>query len=135
MNKIKFRIWDKKDECWHVSPNEHKIGVNSFYEEIGENTVSRYSVDGDGLIFQLFTGLLDKNDKEIYEGDVLQIPQEEVKNCIHSPYGHVWYSDIFGNWFVSYNHMYSEMSDDLYRRIHDSEVIGNIFENPELLKS
>jgi uncharacterized phage protein (TIGR01671 family) len=83
-----------------------------------------------------FTGLHDKNNKEIYEGDVCNIRQYEhldrtktwikaevLWGCEHgwgfrSYYNGKWKGDFFGTRFVE---------------VDEIEIIGNIFENPELL--
>lgn len=92
MNReIKFREWD---------------GLRFFHVHI----------DSDDKIFQLSTGLCDKNRKEIYEGDILK--------------------DLKGNIFPVKFHSEdneTEISGYLFSSF-GVEIIGNIFENPELLK-
>jgi len=66
-----------------------------------------------------FTGLLDRNGKEIYEGDILK---NEVKNC------KVEWSEMNLAW-VGVGLMAFGMNGD-----GEYEIIGNIYENPELLK-
>lgn len=63
-------------------------------------------------IFMLYTGLKDKNDREIYKGDVLQFPDGERVQVI----------------WMEYPAAFSPM--DLHQA---SEIIGNIWENPDLI--
>lgn len=69
-----------------------------------------------------FTGLLDKNDKEIYEGDILIVYIEGIKQ--NRPY---IVKDL--RWFY-----FDINQTDLYFRISKQEIIGNIYENPKLLR-
>lgn len=76
-----------------------------------------------------FTGLLDKNGKEIYEGDIIS---ERLK-------GHRKYQDAYQVMFVDYqwwgkNGYGNCTSLSLFEEFHDIKVIGNIHENPELMK-
>lgn len=72
------------------------------------------------FVSQQFTGLLDKNGKEIYEGDILQLYRPKQKLEV------VWNEGCF---------ILNDSSGlFLYQEHKTSEIIGNIFENPELLK-
>ena len=86
------------------------------------------------------TGEKDKNGKDIFEGDLIKgrtfYYDEKIKNLVFTEEsnGHVWY--INGSWNVSFNHLYSECSCHLEKfDLYSTEVIGNIFENPELIKA
>ena len=84
-----------------------------------------------GLTIQQFTGFEDKHGKEIYDGDILRIPDKDVIGSRRYPYAHVWFVSCI--WIASYNHEYSEVSDNLSFIYFNSEVKGNIMESPELL--
>ncbi|MBU8770291.1 YopX family protein [Cytobacillus oceanisediminis] len=73
-----------------------------------------------------YTGLKDKNGKEIYENDIVQIKDHAFQESM----------SIDGNYEVFYNE-YMELccgSLILFRQLPYVTVIGNIYENPELLK-
>lgn len=76
-----------------------------------------------GLIWMQFTGLKDKNGKEIYEGDIVKI-----KNGI--PY-EVRYDSKWLGW----QPWRSFIEDDEMWFSSNIEIIGNLYENKELLKS
>ena len=78
-------------------------------------------------MFQQFTGLKDKNGKEIYEGDV-------IRHRSRNEYGSIQDVDTEVRWegtgwnFLGGNGAFPIVETD------SGEVIGNIYENPELLK-
>jgi uncharacterized phage protein (TIGR01671 family) len=132
--ELKFRYRDDvikmtvySDEFTSVAHDAH-TGLSHFFQ-----CASRNALNG---IVEQFTGLKDKNGKEIYEGDVLfydfdgdSYPEEAVKANLICVY------ERHNGWF-SFNHTAEENEDGYlwYEMRNRCEVIGNIHENPELLK-
>ena len=118
MGKIKFRAWD--------AYNKKIIDLDDLESISMRRTAGR---DDDFANFELmqFTGLKDKNGKEIYEGDILGgTPNMHKMEVIMGKYG--WNVK-----FIDLGHKYTEpLRNDLFENF-DVEVIGNIYENKELL--
>ncbi len=124
MRIIKFRAWDTKKKCFYepIYCDEkwflHKIDL--------EDDIPLLI----GTPIMQFTGLLDKNGKEIYEGDIV-IPRDSdrpLKLFIESakkPFVIKWEYSGWEN--IDNREEYGFLSSDL-------EIIGNIYENPELIK-
>ena len=83
------------------------------------------------LIVMQYTGLKDKHGKEIYDGDIVTITYIECRRCkyIESETGLIAWSTDNACWGLKVG------DDKEYYPIgwEDSEIIGNIYENPELL--
>ena len=96
----------------------------------GCDDIIHYKVDKDTL--GQFTGLLDKNGKEIYEGDIIRTKRYGVVHGQSNTQG----ADLFR---VVYKNAQFYIDNKLrHFYLQDSkcnEVIGNIHENPELLKT
>jgi uncharacterized phage protein (TIGR01671 family) len=120
MREIKFRAWDGEvmHQDWLVLTKESS----------GEVSTCRLSKRG--VEVMQFTGLHDKNDKEIYEGDVAAWIERGMKNC--KVIGQVsWYKD---GWTAE--GFYDGSQDEPGRAFSENaelEILGNIYENPELL--
>mgnify|MGYP001285134544 FL=1 len=113
MRTIKFRVWDSNFKTM-VLANDIKF-VDG--EMIGAKGVNW---DSEVIVMQ-FTGLLDKNKKEIYEGDI-------VSNEGHINMSVIW-DDREGKWATnSYRNL------GVYIQEYKVEVTGNIYENTELPK-
>lgn len=133
MREIKFRAWDKKDKVMrevygiqfpkisnHGNRQNTIIEMHcSDYEGQKAIILSDFTDSVDRVELMQFTGLIDKNKKEIYEGDIIQ---KENKNYIVT-----WDDGSFG---IFRN---GDWADYLLGHCGSSEVIGNIYENPELL--
>lgn len=79
-----------------------------------------------------FTGLYDKNGKEIYEGDILKWDKYDTSKHFQIEYNH----GGFGYWY--YGEFYllggnTNFSFKPFNKDKDFEIIGNIYDNPELL--
>ena len=116
MRVIKFRAWDKDngvmlDNVW-VNQQAVMISVTGI--------INQY----DGLIPMQFTGLYDVNGKEIYEGDIIKHRYFRMKGVAE-----VRWSDDEACFLA--------MEPNGARIIlrPNSEIIGNIYENPDLIKN
>lgn len=77
-----------------------------------------------------FPGLLNKNGKEIYEGDIMTYGGQ-IKHLVEFKHGMFGYTLLDG-WFVGYGGN-SNFSFNPLDRSNEHEVIGNLYDDPELL--
>ncbi len=117
--EIKFRAWDKDDKRMFQNVTVgNKLAVIVWDEEDEEMTYYTTTPTNGSFEFMQFTGLLDLHGKEIYEGDILEAGNGSMR---HRSAGVMeWHNDK-GKW--------TEFSP-----LNRFEVIGNIYEHPDLLK-
>lgn len=116
MNReIKFRAWNEV--------SEKMLNWNEFLDINMKNTF--IAPESTGLILMQYTGLHDKNGKEIYEGDILKVYYKGI-----SEVGYVEYNNDYCEYRIIINADKDYFS--LWKNI-DLEKIGNKYDNPELL--
>lgn len=112
--EVKFRVFCEKHNRWEYYTLGDLV-CGSTTENNGEGGIFK------GETWCRYTGLKDKNEKDIYEGDVIRTPRGQ--------WGIIVYEAPFFQVTVA------EDQSSLYTRdfLMSSEIIGNIFDNPELL--
>lgn len=121
----KFKAWDKGERCWIPRQDICITGESKILTREGDRWVAE--VLDIEVVF--FTGLLDKNGKEIYEGDILTDCYKRILEVVWRNNGFQFKS------LCQTNFLYAEMNHWFSFDFADKpEVIGNIYENPELLK-
>lgn len=113
MNTVKYRAWMPKEKKWY------KGGAIQLTAMQG-NTFGLSEANGKTIQLQQWTGLTDRHGVEIYEGDIVLF--EDTLFSVE------W--NVNGSW------CYMRHPKPFLTQIRywESEVIGNIYENPELIK-
>lgn len=123
MRDIKFRAWVKDnmeiiyyDKLMFFNGSDEAIA----FHKLETGYIDDYEVKTDFKLMQ-YTGLKDKNGEEIYEGDIVKDVNDE--------YYEIKFDD--GCFIVIHD---GNVIEPLSEVAQDIEIIGNIYENPELLE-
>ncbi len=155
MREIKFRAWHKKERIMFFVDNIFKsYGGVCWVNETKKLPINKlYGYDGEDIELMQFIGLKDKNGVEIYEGDIVKaINMSHNKEVLKEWTGEVKYghnnccyglnrklnisNDLSVAVMQNFNyplHNFMNFGCGIVPDI-DLEVIGNIYENPELLE-
>lgn len=132
MRTIKFRVWDKENKKMRYEDDQILITLERGLTYLEKGCPDENGRDGGDflcdneakdLIPMQFTGLKDRNQKEMYEGDIVQTANGYYVLVYIEEFAAFYYETIKGE-------LHDKVS--MYRR--SNEVIGNIYENPELMK-
>lgn len=122
---IKFRAWDKKNKLM-TSPFSTYIAPNG-----ADGQMIMDTPNSDDFVLLQFTGLLDKNGKEIYEDDLLRYLTTNGKP---SHIRQVIWNITKGRWQFKKLRVIAEESHYVREdKAARHEIIGNVYENSELL--
>ena len=121
----KFRAWLKKKQEMDNEVDQ----INWFNGEldfIGDGIT--YMVKADDLVLMQSTGLFDKNGQEVFVGDIIKC----TRGCPHEVYLEKEYG---GTYVGGMPAIYLKGLLNGYAWTGDEEIIGNVFENPDLLEA
>jgi uncharacterized phage protein (TIGR01671 family) len=124
MRDIKFRAWDNDNQkffeptfkAWSGRLEELHISMSGSLDMRTMEGMNHESRFPGRFILMQYTGLKDKNGKEIYEGDIVRFDLYKGERVEAIEWENIGKHTSFGG------------------GTHNATVIGNIYENPELLK-
>lgn len=131
MREIKFRAWNKENEKMNDVFGLRFVGDVGYFVYLDDGQDAAIEYDQEEVIIMQYTGLKDKKGEEICEGDIVHIkweendPNSEFYLVVEWNEGSYYANESRGSFL-------DEPIDKQYAS--DLLVIGNIYENPELLK-
>lgn len=134
----KFRAWHKTwEEMGWIARIRYKksgeIARLSFRRNIYDGNIYGGLVNLDEIILMQSTGLFDRNGKEIFEGDIITNGQNVMCMKRHNTLG--FYVEEKGEVeFIAGCAVLEDFEEDAKEIADRLEIIGNIYENPELLE-
>jgi uncharacterized phage protein (TIGR01671 family) len=133
--EIKFRAWNKKDKVM-VDVAAMNFGPSGLWCLIEDAYDAELQL-ADNYELMQYTGLKDKNGQEIYEGDILKVTSEDGESYVTTVkwFGYEDYPafDLEGI-PTSWSYDTNALATIFQSGVETCEVIGNIFENPEMME-
>jgi len=125
MREIKFNVWDQVNKMMLYDVSTGTIEI--WCSRTGKKAQSK------DCIFLQSTGLKDKNGKKVYEGDVIEHSFSPGRKSIFVLAPVVSFLDLWAQLNIK---RYGQIdTPELFDLNDQIEVVGNIYKNPELLKS
>ena len=126
----KFRVWDKEGNRM-ILP-KYLYSIDLLKEQVTERTKCNYtfslhSIPFDKVEFMQSTGLKEKNGKEVFVGDIIKC----TIGCPHEVY---LVKEYGGTYIGGMPAIYLKGLREGYAWTEHEEILGNIYENPELLE-
>lgn len=112
MSRLKFRAWSSEEEImWSEKSSELFVYIENDYP----------------LIMMQSTGLVDKKGNEVFEGDIIRDDDGNLSKIIWKDA-----AAMFGRMYLNGIFVYGLKA---YQMSEDNEVVGNIYETPEILET
>ena len=135
MREIIFRGRDVHTKEWRYGSLIDFVGDGTYFLIVepypSASTLPLYVLMKDHAHFVVpetvcqYTGLKDKNGQRIFDGDVVYWPYEDENGEIHWAEGEARFGANFPGVYADFDHFYG----------HELEVVGNAYDNPELLSA
>ena len=137
--EIKFRVWDHNTDTMMIPDDFEFCDGEISWIDAGREAGPKSGNDGDPGQFEImqYVGLHDKNGREIYESDILKVTGEDGESYVATV---KWFGDEDYPAFdlegipATWNYDANALATIFQSGVETCEVIGNIFENPELLE-
>lgn len=123
--EFKFRAWDY-DTNTMIYP-ESELETIFCFDKVGLSVYHNNGQEMSSFELMQYTGLKDRNGKEIYEGDIIKYSHKavgEIKRAVSYKYGMYGIKGIMKGTHIPFANILKS----------EYEVIGNIYENPDLLE-
>ena len=126
--EIKFRAWDKHDE--RMIDFDWVAGI---FPSLRMSEESSGKAIEDTYVLMQYADLTDKNGKGVYEGDIVRVGKWNAQVVFDSRY--IEGDDMLAGYEVLGWWLDTEAENSLSHIYRSCEVIGNVWENPNLLKT